>query len=769
VGRPPLSEKDRKDVRQSLVVLFKALQIFGLRAEFHEPTLEHWCQLAEAANGDWMKTVKYKLNAFYAVHESQPLPKAPWPAGSVADQPHILIGGAVYRFLRMYKAKTDWPCLLQTIKRASKGMPRASEKAKQKKVEEYITEITTPPKSSERKFALDWHELDENFPAKIDIGINHETAKEQIKRTIHEIFQGESYTLLDRQRAFFPSTSANYINNVKAAGAIGSIIDHSGLLAGLRSPGGALETRTRHAKDEEEQRRAEESWQESERTEVEETEFERRFATLWYRILKEADQEVANAEPVALAEALKIRIITKGPPFTMTALRPLWKKLHTVLRQHPTFCLIGEVLNEGILLQRLGYHLRDDEVYLSGDYESATDKIHSWASEYAADCICDELKLEEVERRMLKKALTGHILRGRPQRVGQLMGSIVSFPLLCILNATMCRWAIELAERQVRKLVDCRMLINGDDVVIRSKEEIGRFWRLTTSFIGFVESVGKSYVSRSFLEINSTRFDRTDSDHRIIVPDRRTGEPVTRVTRIVQTPYVNMGLLLGLKRSQGKAGLKDLEDPRNSVGHRARELLRTCPEHLRHKTMSEFLNVHRNMLNIPRIPWFVPEWLGGFGIPSGDWGEPSELDRRQARAILLEWKKRRPIALGRPGAAWHVWELAERRMPKPHYSEVKGPLTELYDSLVGKHVVNLLFDSRLQLNDLRKEVTATRVGKALRHNSKIWTPKAGALPQPMSDTEMQFRRQYTALPPREDQPDVRQVTSKPRRVSFDLD
>jgi hypothetical protein len=479
---------------------------------------------------------------------------------------------------------------------------------------------------------------------------------------------------------------------------------------------------------------------------VDSSELDKKFETLWYRMMKHAITEAPDVKPVALGEPLKTRMITAGPPLTQTVLRNLWRVIHSKLRRHPTFKLIGQPVSEAYLLDRMGAHIKDDEVYISGDYEAATDNLKSWVSEQTADTLSDCLELAAAERALFKRALTQHIFEGhKPQTTGQLMGSIVSFPVLCIANAAMCRWAMEVAERKLIKLHDARLMVNGDDCGMRSKREAYGYWQRITAFGGLKESIGKTYVSRKFVNINSTSYEVT-VPHSIEYKNA-DGSVVSRMCPFRFTEYVNAGLLFGMKRSNGKVGLDDQASTRTNVSTRARQLLNLAPKELHGACMKTFINKHRDTLDKMRLPWYIPEWLGGIGLPIGPWGGPSELDLRIARRILLHWSEERPIALSHQEVSWKTWQMAEAALPEPVWSTVKNSETERYASAVGRKCIDLLFDSNVSLSDLHTTIQeGQHAAAAVAKNARLWKPNrkgmGGKLPPPLNLQDLVFQARY---------------------------
>jgi hypothetical protein len=720
------------------------LNCYGLsNTDDISPTVDHWLALVESEpKKDWMKVAKYKLAAFFSYHASQPLPPCPFDH---PDKPGHLLGGGKGRWLlKMLKDPSQKFSLLASIKQTKKGMPRPT--AEQLKIAEqdFIKEMTQHLHQEKPGCLFSWSELTElpdDYP--IEVNLNRETVKVQIDRTVNEIFRGKIYDLAERVKPFFPSTSANYINSRSGLGAIGTILENPDLLEGLRSPGGAQSLILEKPNSDEDE--IEDEVQTPISVTIDPTELNYRFEILWKRLLELAVAEAPNVKPVALSEALKIRMITKGPPYLQTVLRSLWKFLHTTLRHNRVFRLIGTPATEEIILDVLGRNLNEGEAYLSGDYANATNELHSWVSEAVADAVARELKLKDEELILLKTALTGHIFPGGlPQKRGQLMGSIVSFPVLCIANAALCRWAMELSESKPIQLSQAPLLINGDDAALRAKSTVYHFWRRITGFCGLKESLGKTYLSKNFVEINSTIFERKEEPKLLLYPATDRHPARERPTHLYQVKYVNAGLLIGLKRSQGSIGLNDQDSPYNNLASRARQLISHAPADLHEKVMKAFISFHHDILTKSRLPWYIPDWLGGLGLPHGSWGEPSELDLRLAHLILLNWQKERPIPLGHKETPWKLWMKAQARLPAPLYSQSKGKHTEVYEKAIGLEIINFLFDSAIDTKDIYEKTVSdeARVSRAIKKNSRLWKPKAGKLPTPLSIEDLQFTARH---------------------------
>jgi hypothetical protein len=86
--------------------------------------------------------------------------------------------------------------------------------------------------------------------------------------------------------------------------------------------------------------------------------------------------------------------------------------------------------------------------------------------------------------------------------VGQMMGSLLSFPLLCLQNYLAFRWARHVSRESSR----LPLLINGDDILFQSSASFAASWAQVVSDVGLVVEPSKTSVSSSFGSLNSTLF-----------------------------------------------------------------------------------------------------------------------------------------------------------------------------------------------------------------------------------------------------------------------
>jgi hypothetical protein len=724
-----------------------------------------------------MSFMKWKTAAFFSFWNGQKLPTLPKGlSGSSNEHAAAIIGGRAYRWVRLLSVKAGeshedavkFFNFTTGVLYAKKGMPRPDKstvKAGERSTFESLTgklEANLPVRLPQPVLWSDLDDLkagDPRMQRDIHPGFMHLTREkmvQQINRTVREIFDGYRYRFEDRVKPFFPSTSANYIRSRSGGGAVSALLEeHRALFSNLSSDGGVRFTEASALGNEEQGENGRVlAFDDGQLTED--------FARFYIRALRAALTEENIATPLGLAEALKVRVITKGPPLRMTVLKPLQRFMRRVLSKHRVFQLVGCTVNERILFDTLG-HLRKDEMWLSGDYSAATDKMQSWASEAAVAAISDVLNLSSAEEKLFVEALTQHTLEyegeRREQTTGQLMGSVVSFPVLCIVNAAVCRYAMEISQNQIlpirsRKL---RLLINGDDCLFPISGRGRVIWEKVALFVGLEPSLGKYYHSRKFANINSTNFHydeiRTRTEDWPLLKRGNYGPTeqapsvhelsVIRHNPFTLARYVNLGLIFGLKRSGGNVSESDAFSEYGNLGSRHRELHRLTPDWLWPACHRLFVQSHESTLDALRpLPWYLPEWIGGLGM----FGVPSELDCQLAYALLRDWK-----SLGSKGtprrssakASWRVRQIVDAGLKR--YAHLIRPLTtteaDHEESFKSELAVSLLFRggsfdkddaavheaAGLEYASLSwKELYSDPEGSSLKvanHNKKIWSSR----------------------------------------------
>jgi len=234
--------------------------------------------------------------------------------------------------------------------------------------------------------------------------------------------------------------------------------------------------------------------------------------TLVYAIHK-AEYEDRVVVPVGLNEALKVRIITKMPPYLTFVMNAMMAPLRSRLKKDKRFCLTGEEIDEKIL-DSVFQNVRPIK---SGDYKGASDNLKSRYSLLCADLLCDTVFSEIVEefpvlRELLQRSLVGFQIyktkdgEESPHRSnqfrGQLMGSVSSFPVLCLLNFALCKYSMELNPPEWRE----NLIINGDDCAFECSKPCEARWERTGRIMGLEPSMGKCDYSMVRVQMNSRSF-----------------------------------------------------------------------------------------------------------------------------------------------------------------------------------------------------------------------------------------------------------------------
>nr|UJQ92878.1 MAG: putative RNA-dependent RNA polymerase [Narnaviridae sp.] len=238
-------------------------------------------------------------------------------------------------------------------------------------------------------------------------------------------------------------------------------------------------------------------------------------------------RETVEAQVVPLLEAFKVRTITKGDADQYHLARRWQKVIHSQMRRQQNCKLIGQPCNSAYLSQIFGNSPLftrkdgDEGFFVSGDYESATDLLHPYLSEFANEAICQRLRIPLEDQKVLKQCLTGHSLKYTAkgayykQEWGQLMGSPSSFPILCLINLAATKVAYEeycrsigsLGKNEFLVLSEIPMCVNGDDILFWAYNMAHyEIWKDVTKQCGLKFSLGKNYTHRNVAIINSQLF-----------------------------------------------------------------------------------------------------------------------------------------------------------------------------------------------------------------------------------------------------------------------
>lgn len=653
-----------------------------------------------AGKGSWKDLFKYKINAFFSHIRGQELP--PSPPGleffPFLIDPNSMFVGRAKRFMkRLLLDRKQSISFSQSIAQSKKGAPPVS-KSMVKEAEIKCFKHLTTAREDLPPFVIS--------DGVFDFAINRDTMKYQLRRTVREIFRNKFPTWSELTKPFVPSTNSNYNFSRTGLGGVGALLTNKTLrniisnekffrdkqsfirkelgpvflsdeISVLYGEAGKLD-----------QIRIDGNLENVTRETIG-LHFDGSDLELFWReqiypaLLEESLKEKPRTIVIGLPEPLKVRCITAGPPLTYACLKPMQKFLWSTLKKLPTFQLIGTPITPEIVTKILG-RLGDDEEFISGDYKASTDNLHSWVSETLLESLIeiwsenrtDDQFFDHINdfKVLMKRALTGHeilhpsmneffIKTGREsdgenpaldgffqsQKEGQLMGSIISFPFLCLANAAMCRWAMEITSGLNLSLIKeskdaslARLLINGDDCVFPGKKDVMfSNWKQITAFGGLETSVGKTFVSSEFLTMNSVQYEY----HRKEMGWEQASGLIDDF-EFEEIKYVNMALVYGQKKS-GDRGKTFFQ-----LGSVHRELQRTCPPELFAMATRVFLKEAKKpkmiwskelkkevenpfgSILLCNVPYYIPEWLGGLGlVPTQKDHIPNDWDLKVAGVL----------------------------------------------------------------------------------------------------------------------------------------
>jgi len=168
---------------------------------------------------------------------------------------------------------------------------------------------------------------------------------------------------------------------------------------------------------------------------------------------------------------------------------------------------------------------KPDEIFVSGDYSAATDNLSLEIAELLlvsifSRCRSVPVKLQvECLRSLRANVWYDNCNRPFVQTRGQLMGSFLSFPLLCLQNYCAFKFVVH---RPVP------VKINGDDIVFRGTPEERDRWMEFCPSVGLFVCPGKTMIHRRYFSLNSTFFKARRSDVKLV--------PVVRLATLSEPP-----------------------------------------------------------------------------------------------------------------------------------------------------------------------------------------------------------------------------------------
>lgn len=392
---------------------------------------------------------------------------------------------------------------------------------------------------------------------------------------------------------------------------------------------------------------------------------------IWRRDMREVEGKmVPVAKFTAVIEALKVRGISKQSG-GLFYLKPLQSALLRHLAKKRQF-IVGKVETPENLLTAVGGIIDPMLKHLSVDYEASTDYLKSVFSRIASEVIFRDCHVGQVAREMWSKSLYGGAVTlsdepdgdsdpklikkfGRErcgiklQKRGQLMGNIMSFPILCLCSAFVL-WKTQcFANRKRIHPCDGDFAVNGDDGYMQTTDRGYAYWKRIGTKLGLKPSVGKVYFSSSFFDFNSSIFGSWQPT--VIYPSGVFGPGPLRLMRF---RFLPIGLAYGTMRTGSVMVSEMLSLDALSKGKSAGSIVRCILSLAEHKQRLRVWDVvYRKLLYVPSIyskirgiPWFLPESVGGLGLPPAyrrpiqSSFEVGQYDPSRYETILLHGRQR---------------------------------------------------------------------------------------------------------------------------------
>jgi hypothetical protein len=294
--------------------------------------------------------------------------------------------------------------------------------------------------------------------------------------------------------------------------------------------------------------------------------------------------------------------------------------------------------------------LKEGEKWVSGDYSAATDNLDGSLTEVIWNTFCETVRLsdefgkpsdrlcETFYQVLGLKALVGHCLHYPDgsvayQQNGQLMGSPLSFPILCIANAAATLVGLG---KDIDYLFDGPIAINGDDIGFPADDGQYQNWKRVVTACGLEPSIGKNYFSAEFLIINS---------------ELRLYNPGSGWT---YKGSLNLPLLWGQVEKGPDAGsnVSGSLAP-GELGPRCHDLIAGMGS-MRDKLIHDFVTNHKKSLSYAqsyvgtKVSFYLPQDLGGLGLPKPTAVKLEEWDLKWAATVSCLTPEKQIELIGLP-------------------------------------------------------------------------------------------------------------------------
>jgi hypothetical protein len=344
------------------------------------------------------------------------------------------------------------------------------------------------------------------------------------------------------------------------------------------------------------------------------------YESIALRELKKSGNK-CEAMVAPVLEPLKCRLITKGSSAPYWAAQPGQRMMWKHLQRFPQFALTGRPLDgsdlEEILMMERNLGLGFDK-WVSGDYSAATDGLSQEVNRLALGEFMNSVHATPAQRDIWCAVLGNHtihypedLIKGSglaasiQQANGQLMGCPLSFPILCAINLVAYWCALEEFVGKKIPLGKLPVKINGDDILFRANDQFYEVWKKWITRCGFTLSVGKNYIHKSVLTVNSELW--------VFHENKKA-----KTHRFERLDYLNTGILYGTPTewtgAVKPARRQELEMKPFST--QLDDLLRMSPDPLwtMHRLWPLWKEDIKKHTRDGQLNLFAPQALGGLGI-----------------------------------------------------------------------------------------------------------------------------------------------------------
>lgn len=218
--------------------------------------------------------------------------------------------------------------------------------------------------------------------------------------------------------------------------------------------------------------------------------------------------------PIPIPQERHVKFLPdSGKTRTITVASALQRQLH------PLHLCIQEALYHTNAVLRgpatpssmSGMKLHPDESFVSGDYKAATDNFNTNNTVRLLQLLrTTSTRIPQAIWDIAIEFMSEAVLCFKDeepfcQESGQLMGNLLSFPLLCLTN--LVGIVLSFGLPRTRELIQKGLLkINGDDIVFRCTPTEYQTWRSKLPLCGLLLEESKTLVHPSVLTLNSTFF-----------------------------------------------------------------------------------------------------------------------------------------------------------------------------------------------------------------------------------------------------------------------